>query len=139
MSSHRSAAYTEDDHKKYMRVYNGWYRRVNRDGILIKKQRYRKVNKVEIKRRRREKAFTDKLLVIDHYSNGTNKCALCDVNDIDMLTLDHINDDGANHRKKFKSDSVPYYTLIKEGFPSGLQVYCANHNQKKEMERRKLL
>ena len=41
--------------------------------------------------------------VIDHYSNGAKKCAMCGCDDIRVLDIDHINNDGAAHRKKIGS------------------------------------
>jgi len=52
-----------------------------------------------------------------------------------MLTLDHINDDGAEHRKKLKK-SV-YLWIIENNYPPGFQDLCWNHNIRKEVVRRK--
>jgi hypothetical protein len=139
MSSHRSAAYTQENHKEYMKVYNGWYRRVNREGILVKKRRYREANSQKRKERNRKKNEEIRLMCLNHYSNGTMKCAECDVNDIDMLLLDHINDDGAEHRRNIGGTGSLYAALMRLGFPHGIQVLCANHNHKKEIERRRKL
>jgi len=139
MATHRTASYTEEDHKKYMKVYNGWYRRVNREGILVKKQRYREANSQKRKERNRKKNEEIRLACLHHYSNGTMKCAECDVSDVDMLLLDHINDDGAEHRRNIGGTGSLYAALMRLGFPPGIQVLCANHNHKKEIERRRRL
>jgi len=60
-------------------------------------------------------------------------CAGCGVVDLDMLTIDHTNNDGAEHRK---SITVPIYRwLVKNNFPEGFQTLCANHNVEKEILR----
>lgn len=55
----------------------------------------------------------------------------CDVTDIDMLSLDHINDDGNVHRRSVGSGAAMYRELIRKGFPVGFQTLCMNHQWKK--------
>lgn len=64
-----------------------------------------------------------RLIVLNHYSPDEIKCARCGNNDIDMMTMDHVNDDGHEHRKTVKN-LVPW--LIKNSFPEGFQVLCMN-------------
>jgi len=77
-----------------------------------------------------------------HYAGGVPTCACCGIVDIDVLVLDHVNDDGAEHRRSFNTDGTRrgglniYEKLKKAGFPEGLQVLCHNCNWKKEMARR---
>ena len=58
--------------------------------------------------------------------------------DIDMLTLDHINNNGgvdARHavsRSRTNTSTGMYTKARKQGFPDGLQTLCANHQLKKE-------
>lgn len=68
-----------------------------------------------------------KAAVIDHYSGGTTRCAMCDVNDVRMLTIDHIDGGGKQHRRRDKIKSI-YRHLQKAGFPTGYRVLCFNHN-----------
>ena len=75
-----------------------------------------------------------KLAALTHYGKGGqlhccwNKCR---VTDIDMLTIDHINDDGAQDRR---NNSVHIYSrLIKLEFPEGFQTLCFNHQWKKRL------
>ena len=76
----------------------------------------------------------EKTTCIAHYSNNQNKCCKCGNNDIEVLCLDHINDDGNIHRKEvagINKGSI-YRWLIKNNFPSLLQVLCLNCNIEKE-------
>ena len=80
----------------------------------------------------------NKIDILTHYSLFDHpQCAYpdCLVMDLDMLTLDHINDDGAEHRKKLKK-SV-YLWIIENNYPPGFQDLCWNHNIRKEVVRRK--
>ena len=58
------------------------------------------------------------------------------VTDIDMLSLDHVNNDGAEHRRKVGKNKTgeKMYRLVKqEGFPEGFQTLCMNHQTKKKL------
>ena len=80
-----------------------------------------------------------------HYSAGDiPMCSVdgCTVTDIDMLQIDHIGNNGSAHRKEIagkrkSAGHLTYRWLIKNEFPMGFQVLCANHNIKKEIERRR--
>ena len=80
-----------------------------------------------------------RIQVIDHYSHGSMKCACCGESIIDFLTIDHINMDGAEHRRKIalkcKDRRAPsgnrlYSYLVRNNFPEDvkLQVLCYNCN-----------
>jgi len=56
-----------------------------------------------------------------------------------MLTLDRIVNDGAEHRrKKFPGGASACTRLKNAGYPEGFQTLCANHQLKKETERKRL-
>jgi len=83
-----------------------------------------------------------KLEVLTHYGkNGRLQCSWpdCEVVDPDMLTLDHTNNDGEEHRKEIKSrgGQSTYRWIIKNGFPEDFQTLCWNHQAKKELMRRR--
>jgi hypothetical protein len=56
-----------------------------------------------------------------------------------MLSLDHINHDGATERKNVGMGYNTYLRVIKQGFPAGFQTLCMNHQFKKEALHRKFL
>lgn len=68
-----------------------------------------------------------KELVFSHYGN---KCMCCGETMKEFLTIDHINNDGAEHRRKInmKSGSRIYIWIVKNGFPKDLQILCWNCN-----------
>lgn len=77
-----------------------------------------------------------KLEVLSHYSpNGVLGCSweTCKVCDIDMLTLDHVNNDGAALRKVHGAGGATYYYVKQHGYPEGYQTLCWNHQWKKEI------
>ena len=84
-----------------------------------------------------------KIEVLSHYGpEGKLQCAWpeCSVNDIDMLSLDHVQNDGAADRKsedRGGGGNTTYRRVRKAGFPGGFQTLCHNHQWKKELIRRR--
>lgn len=67
--------------------------------------------------------------VINHYSNGTNICSCCGESIQILLTIDHMNDNGAEQRKYEDLNSFKLVMwLIKNNFPPGFQVMCFSCN-----------
>ena len=64
--------------------------------------------------------------VYDHYGW---ECRCCGTTEEAFLTVDHVNNDGAEHRKTFASAGsgcAIYSWLIKNNFPDGFQILCWN-------------
>lgn len=77
---------------------------------------------------------------INMYSNGDACCAWCPQADIDVLCLDHIENNGKAHRFEIngKNGTSGFYRHLQRlDYPPGLQVLCANCNLKKEIVRRR--
>ncbi len=82
-----------------------------------------------------------KYKVLRHYSGDKLECSNCGIDVYSVLTLDHINNDGAEHKRRLsksgKASSTTIYTdIIKHGFPEGYQVLCFNCNFHKEFMRK---
>lgn len=97
----------------------------------------RRAHDQETRPRRRQYRLDNKLKVLAHYGKDKKlKCCWsgCDVNDPDLLTLDHVADDGnVDSRRKDLYDSV-----LAQGLPDGkFQTLCWNHQWKKELMRRR--
>lgn len=75
-----------------------------------------------------------KLEVIQHYS-PEKCCVKCGIADIDVLTIDHINGKGHQHRKMLGGGgAILYCWLRKNNYPEGYQVLCLNCNWKKHLQ-----
>lgn len=61
---------------------------------------------------------------------GGYECACCGETEPMFLQLDHVNNDGAEHRRAIGRTNI-YYWLKQNGFPPGFQVLCANCNYAK--------
>ena len=89
--------------------------------------------------------FSLKVEAISHYSDGTMCCTWCGYKeDIDALTLDHIEDNGAEHRRELgcssrggNSGTTMYERLKALGWQPGLQVLCSNCNTIKAIRLRR--
>lgn len=94
-------------------------------------------NEVERLRYRKVKAEA-----LAHYGPGGElRCSWpgCRENDLDVLTLDHINNDGCKERRRVGTSAYGNRgcgRLKKLGYPLGYQTLCANHQLKKELQRR---
>lgn len=56
------------------------------------------------------------------------KCKCCGLNDETILTLDHPNNDGGEHRRQLGGTQKVYMWLIRNGFPPGYRLLCWNCN-----------
>lgn len=84
-----------------------------------------------------------KNIVFNHYSNNDIKCANCGIDVYSVLCLDHINNDGADHKRRLNKQGRKqlgttdiYRDIIKNNFPDNFQVLCFNCNYHKEFMRR---
>jgi len=56
-------------------------------------------------------------------------CTCCGEDCLDFLTIDHVNNDGAKHRKEVGGGSSLYRWLVKNKFPrDGFEAMCFNCN-----------
>jgi hypothetical protein len=86
-------------------------------------------NKLTIKNKNKKanKRFQIKIKVMKEYGN---KCACCGEDQIEFLTIDHINNDGAIERKTISSGGHNFYSwLLKNNCPKDkYQILCFNCN-----------
>lgn len=114
--------------------YRNMKRRASRENYLKKSRK--ELNQYTNKQRSKIKKE-----VLTHY--GKNEKLLCcwrscTVHDLDMLSLDHVKDDGAEHRRKEKGSRISfcgkeiYYWVKRNKYPKGFQTLCMNHQYKKQ-------
>jgi hypothetical protein len=72
------------------------------------------------------------MAAFEHYAGCHCSWPGCTITDPDMLEIDHINNDGAKHRKE--TGHTPIHRWLKNNsYPPGFQVLCGGHNQKKKL------
>lgn len=72
----------------------------------------------------------NKRLVYDHYGN---ECVWCGEDFAPCLTIDHVNNDGAAHRREIGPTNQMHRFIIKNGFPDSFQILCQNCNVAKHL------
>jgi hypothetical protein len=77
----------------------------------------------------------NRLELIYHYGGETPCCACCGETRIVFLTLDHIEKDGAERRRRHKGHQGTYRQLKADGFPPGIRVLCYNCNMARSLYR----
>lgn len=72
--------------------------------------------------------------VLRRYSDPP-QCALCPVDDPRILTIDHVEGGGAEHRRRLggRSSARLHRWLRDNGYPEGFRVLCQNHNLGREI------
>jgi len=114
------------------------WREANKEHVKVTSRLYWENHREQ--QREYQKNFRDKLRldVLNFYSNNAPKCARCGIDDMDVLCIDHIENNGSRQRKELFGDSRQgnqmYWWLRKNGFPVGYQVFCWNCNHKKQVE-----
>jgi hypothetical protein len=111
-------------------------------------KKYYEEHKDELREKARQNRVALKTAVLTHYGkDGKLQCCWpgCEVTDIDMLTLDHLLDNGAEHRKALSTtgqrntgSSQIYNEAIANDFPPLFQTLCWNHQWKKQLSKRKI-
>lgn len=82
--------------------------------------------------RQKARYHRDRELALHHYSiEGPPACACCGELTKEFLTIDHINEDGAEHRRN-NPGAIGIATWLRvRGFPEGYQILCMNCNSAK--------
>jgi hypothetical protein len=114
--------------KAYNRAYRAEQRKSNPEYKLYAKDYQASP---EGKAAMRRHLLKQKIEVINAYGGH---CVCCGESRIEFLSLDHIFNDGAQHRKEISKNTGQtfYRWLRKNGFPKGrLQVLCHNCNSAK--------
>lgn len=133
----RKRKWTLEYQREYMRIYRITHR------ARMRNQRYewKRANPKRVNDSNKQERLRLKELVLSHYGLfGKAVCVRCGFSDIRALCLDHIEDNGAQHRRMIAYPTfagTSFYRWIKKtGFPSGFQTLCANCNLIKEVVRK---
>lgn len=131
----RKPRWKGDEYSSWCRVCNkkrwkGYYQK-NKVRLKGKKNTYWNGLSQEQKEKKyaalRERSRKKRLQVLEKYGE---KCVCCGENEVKFLEIDHINNDGAEHRRKMGSSMIVQW-LIKRGYPKGFQLLCSNCNMAK--------
>src|SRR3990167_2782356 len=137
----KSVKWQKENHTRYVARLKKWrvknmarelkrsrkWKSENKERHLESSRRYSREHATEISEKRKAQRRILKQKVINGYGG---KCECCNESILEFLTLDHINDDGAEHRRKLRSRQSRrlYDDIIWRNFPSGFRVLCFNCN-----------
>lgn len=120
----------EEINRKHRELY---HRRIEHEHERSRKKYLRFKDRIQVYRKTRSDII--KRFAIAYYSDGTYSCNCCGENMYGFLTIDHINNDGALHRKVEKRYTNVYHWLRNNLYPDGFQVLCYNCNCAKQFNR----
>ena len=107
------------------------YRKANLDVCRSRERAYYEANKDKWRVSGRKSRLALRLDVLIAYGGH---CACCGENQYEFLSLDHMNNDGAAHRRTLKTRCEGVYRQLRQqGYPEGYQVLCMNCNFAKGM------
>jgi len=111
----------KDKQREYWRTY--WDKKGRKRRTPANPERQKEKQRAWLKSQR--------ILILEHYGGKPPSCACCGEVVFEFLTIDHINNDGQQHRREISREHITFYTyLIKNNFPTDppLQVLCYNCN-----------
>ena len=112
------------------------YYAANKEHCKAIHKKWRDANKDRVREQGVQYRTEVKIQTLSHYGpHGKLQCGWpgCDVTDIDMLSLDHIHNNGSKERVLHGSGAAFYGHLRKLGYPQGYQTLCHNHQWKKQI------
>jgi hypothetical protein len=98
----------------------------NRERLLQKRRAYLKEHREQRQKYNRTYNQKIKVEVLTHYGKGRLACVVCGEVRLDCLSIDHINNDGAIHRKAIGTGTSLYHWLKQNDYPEGYQTLCMN-------------
>lgn len=105
------------------------WRKDNIEQARATQRKWYSENMEHVRKRERDYNARIKLQVLKEYCEGDIKCLCCGEVHIIMLSIDHINRDGAAHRRVIGRGSGRLYAwLRKNNYPPGFRVLCINCN-----------
>lgn len=94
---------------------------------IDRKNKWYKANKKRV--HKNNKAYTAKVKHEAFVAYGGYVCSCCGEDHREFLTIDHINGDGAAHRRAIGRGGQPLYVWLKKNnYPAGFRVLCMNCN-----------
>lgn len=126
----------ENDRKRYERKKES-IKKKNRDYYRKHKKRLRKIrlelapkHREKNNERERQRYAKWRKIVVGHYGG---RCSCCGEKEFLFLEIDHVNNDGKQHRKKIGTSAKAMVKwLMDNDFPDNFQILCANCNQGKK-------
>jgi hypothetical protein len=111
--------------KETSKIYLKRYYDKNKERLLKQNKKYRLQNKERLAMNRATRFQNLKEEVLMIYGYGKCACVKCGFNDIQALSIDHINGGGCVHRENINRSDI-YTWLRMNDYPKGYQTLCMN-------------
>jgi hypothetical protein len=108
-------------HREEIRIF----RQNHREELSLYQKKLRDLHRPELRENDRKRQQELRKVVLNHYGG---KCACCGETTYEFLAIDHINNDGNEHRRKIGGSGKLYSWIRANHFPDGFQVLCHNCN-----------
>jgi hypothetical protein len=119
------------EHKLELIAKRAIYNKSHIDEIREKQKLWHVLNKIRIDERNK----LTKIEVMTHYGNGKCACVKCGYDNVDALSIDHINGGGKKHRKDINKVGRAFYLwLINNKYPECYQTLCMNCQMIKKIQ-----
>lgn len=122
------AKYWQENKDRFNRHGREYYA-YNKEKLRARNKKWYDNNKEDYNKRKREERQALKQEVFEEYGN---RCTCCGETETVFLAIDHINNDGAKHRKSLNGAArgYPFYVWLKNnGYPKdNFQLLCWNCN-----------
>lgn len=105
-----------------------WHK-AHHEKVIEYSHTYHEKHKEEEREKSKIRRDAIRMKVLVHYSDNPPFCACCSENKTEFLCLDHINGGGEQQRKQIGQGAKIYNWIIRNNFPVGFRVLCANCNQ----------
>ena len=130
--------YAQKNHDRILQLARK-YRQKHKEELSQYREKYYRENKGRLLKEQREKRQELKRSILALYSNSEDpKCVRCGITDVDILCVDHIENNGNKHRRQLGVGWDFYAWLKRNGYPEGYQTLCFNCNMKKRREHEKV-
>ncbi len=111
-----------------LKAYKKAYYQRNKEYFNAYGKKYTASHKLYRRIYSREYSLNRKKEVLTYYGSNKLACVICGEARIACLSLDHINNDGAEERKKLNlvGGNNFYIWIQKQNYPEGYQTLCMN-------------
>jgi len=115
-----------EEHKEQIKIYAQQYLQSEHGKQVIAKWEVNNRERIYERDRNYRKVLRQEVLT--YYGGGKCACVRCGIDDIRVLSIDHIKSNGKEHRQKMKDEGINsiYRWLKKKGYPEGYQTLCMN-------------